>query len=129
MMDQVLRISRRIFFLLTPVLSPAVPFCTLSPVLHDCSLYYLLGAGYSPFVGPNYSRSGHSLGSVSQGTHDGDDHPHITINEEAACNVPRWAKTLIILVLYKPILGSISFDLCNYVTEYSPFEYFSSLPC
>jgi hypothetical protein len=39
---------------------------------------------------------------------------------------PDMTKMLTIIALYKPILGSISFDLYNYVTEYCQFEDFWS---
>jgi hypothetical protein len=43
---------------------------------------------------------GRRLSSVSLGTHNGDVHPDV-------------AKTLTVVALCKPVLGSISFDLYN----------------
>jgi hypothetical protein len=48
MKDKVLRISRTMFSLLTPVLSPGGFFCSETPALHDCSLCNLLGAAIPP---------------------------------------------------------------------------------
>jgi hypothetical protein len=58
--DQVLCISKGMFFLLIPVLSPAGSFCVVIPVLHDCSISILLDAAISCLRGRNCSRSGHS---------------------------------------------------------------------
>jgi hypothetical protein len=60
MIDRVLCIPRIMFSLLTPVLSPIDFFCTVIPVLHDCSLCNLLGAAIPRLAGRNCSRLGHS---------------------------------------------------------------------
>lgn len=73
--------SSRIFSLLTPVLWPAVSFCPVIPVLHDCSVCDSLGAA---IVGRNRSMLGHSLRSVSLSTHHGGDYLHNTGSEMAA---------------------------------------------
>jgi hypothetical protein len=39
---------------------------------------------------------------------------------------PNVTRTLIIVALYKPVLGSVSFDLYNYAIEYCQFEDFWS---
>jgi hypothetical protein len=74
MIDRMLYISRRMYSLLAPVLSPAGSFCAVIALLHDRSLCNLLGAA-------NCSRLGHSLISVSLDTHDGEVHPHTTGSE------------------------------------------------
>jgi hypothetical protein len=67
MINRVLCISRRIFSLLTPILLPAGPFCTVIPVSHDCSLYNFLGAVIPHLVGHNCSRFATLPSSVSLG--------------------------------------------------------------
>jgi hypothetical protein len=61
MFDQVLCISNRTSSLLTPVLSTAASFCTVTPVLHDCNLCNLLDVVIPHLEGCNCRRLGHSL--------------------------------------------------------------------
>jgi hypothetical protein len=56
MIDQVLCISRRMLSLLISLMSPAGSFCPVIPVLHDCSLYNLLGAAIPGLADRNCSR-------------------------------------------------------------------------
>jgi hypothetical protein len=71
-------ISRRIFFMLTPVFSPTASFCTVIPVLYDGRLSNLVGKVIPHLVGHNFSRLGHSLSYVPLDTHDDNNHPQTT---------------------------------------------------
>jgi hypothetical protein len=53
MIDRALCIPRRMFSLLTSVLSPVDFFCAVIPVLHDCSPCNLLGAAIPRLAGRN----------------------------------------------------------------------------
>jgi hypothetical protein len=92
MINKVLCISRRTSFLLPLVLSPAGSFYTVILILREYSLSNFLGAAIHRLVHCNFSRLGHSLISVSQDTHDGNDHPRTTGSEEAACSAPRFGQ-------------------------------------
>jgi hypothetical protein len=89
MIDQMLCISRRTPSLLTPDLLPTGPFCSLIPLLHDCSLCNLLGAAILRLAGRSCRRLAHTLSSVSVRARDGDDHPHTAGSEQAACDASR----------------------------------------
>jgi hypothetical protein len=127
MIDGVLCISRRTCSPLTLVLSPAGTFCVVLPVFHDFSLSNLLVATIWHLAVRNYSRFGPSLSSVSLGTQDG----MSTRTRQGARRLPAVHTDVVTVTLCKPVLGYVSFDLYNYVTECCQFEDFWSffIPC
>jgi hypothetical protein len=99
MIDRMLYISRRACSLLTPVLSLAGSVCTVIALLHDCSLWNLLGAVNHPSCNCNCSRLGYSLSSVSLGTHECDVRPNTTAARRLPAVHSGVAKTLKTLAL------------------------------
>lgn len=75
----------RILFLLPLVSLTAGSFHIVIPVLHDCSLCDMLGVVIPCLVGCDCCSLEYSPSSVSLGTHNGSDQPHITGSGKVAC--------------------------------------------
>jgi hypothetical protein len=127
MINQVLCITRIMFFLLIPMLPITGSFCAVFPVLHDCSLCNLLGLVIPCLAGRSFSRLGPSLSCFS-GHSDGYDHPHTTGSRWLLAVHSDMAQTLTIVALCKLILESVSFDIYNYITVCCQFEEAKSKP-
>jgi hypothetical protein len=118
------------FSLLTLVLSPTGSFCTVIPVLRDWSLYNLLDSVIPHLKGCSCSRLGlwvQFLWALTMAM--------TTLTPQAARRLPAVhpdvAITLTVVTLCKPVLGSVSFDLCDCITKCCQFEDFCSslIPC
>jgi hypothetical protein len=131
MTDQVLCVSRRASSLLTPVLSPAGPFCAVITLLRDCSPVTFCMRRFLVLQFPIAAVWDTLLSSVSLDAYDGDAHPHTTGNNEVACSEPRCRQMIKIVALFKLVLGFIRFYLYNYVTKCCQFKDFwsFSIPC
>jgi hypothetical protein len=108
MINRVLCISRRIFSLLTPVLQLTSTFWDIIPFLHDCNLCNLLGEKI-----PRLSAFCYTLRILL-----------VSALTMAMCTPthPDEAKTLTIVAMRKPNLGSTIFYLYNCVTQCFQFE-------